>query len=688
VRCLIVLPAALLLTPPSGATEPAADPLARAMQAAGVAERDLQPDPARLFTTPASLQRPPLLAGILLDPAKAAYRVGMLETAFRARLDSPHRLYMNTASLTGAEISRGYIGNPLAPVDRVLAGQDDPLAVMLAALDELAPPPSPTTVPDMAALPNPLRREIARLLGAVHSAERFRRRALRRLPADFTAARLAATITANESIPFDAPDFRLLLDDVEWPALHAGMLDLAAAAEDFVDYLASTDNPGTVEVSFPTALGTVVIRTSATNDTHETAGVLLLIDLAGDDVYTRSSDMHQPIQLLFDAAGNDVWRSTVTPGIGGAVMGYTLGWDGAGNDAHEGGALAHGAALFGGALWWDAAGDDRSAISSHGQGWALGGAALLLDLGGDDTRTATAYAQGSGGPRGAAVLLDDGGNDVYTLGAGELIFPSTQSPRHNQSMGQGMGYGTRADLGDGRSTVGGTGLLFDTAGDDVYTATVFAQGAGFLEGVGALVDGGGNDTRTGEWYVMAAAAHRAAGVLVDRGAGDDVYTAAQFTSLAAGHDLSVAMLVDEGGADRYTLGNLGLGAGHDNGIGLFVDVGGDDVYTLRQRQGFGAGTITQWGTRREDAPSIGLFFDLGGNDRHETRLTGPANNALWSWQRRHPAFALRSEAGAGIDGEYPNTFPTAPLTNPTGEDDKLLEDTRRARRAYRQTPTP
>jgi len=231
-------------------------------------------------------------------------------------------------------------------------------------------------------------------------------------------------------------------------------------------------------------------------------------------------------------------------------------------------------------------------------------------------------------------------------------------------MGQGAGRGLRADFVDGRSTTGGIGILLDLAGDDHYAAQVFAQGAGYQEGLGLLMDDEGSDRFDAAWYAMGAAAHRGAGVLLKRGAGNDHYRVSHSTSLGAAHDFSVGIFLDEGGDDHYELGDLGLGAAHDNSTALFVDAKGDDHYRVAAAacRALGGAYLSAWGDLREDLLNLGLFMDLGGADSYPSHCASARNNTGWSAPRIWPKLQLRSEAGAGMDGEFQMPFQVRPLT--------------------------
>jgi hypothetical protein len=264
------------------------------------------------------------------------------------------------------------------------------------------------------------------------------------------------------------------------------------------------------------------------------------------------------------------------------------------------------------------------------------------------------------------VLVDTGGNDRYTLNNVPLVRPSPQLPDRNTSMGQGAGYGMRGDFFDGRSTAGGIGLLLDLAGNDHYEAQVFAQGVGYSEGLGMLLDDGGNDRFESAWYAMGAGVHYAAGILLKRGVGNDVYRSTHEMALGSANDLSVGVFVDEGGHDEYTVGQLSLGHAHANGTGIFVDGAGNDRYTVMSAtcRALGAAYLHEWGTPRETLPSLALFMDLGGVDIYPTHCVRAANNKLWAGPRVWPLLDLRSEAAAGVDGEWPLPFALRLLTRP------------------------
>lgn len=662
------------------------DVLQQSLQLAGAStEAQLRAEQVRAASSTAA-QRLPLLRALMNEPLRASYRVGLLAAAIEDEADSALGLMNIAASLAGAEIHRPASDTPSqAPVDQ---HDGDALTAAVAAIaaSRGAPQPAADEVPSTLLLPAPLRDEIARMLAAVARAEHFRQRAFAAFPPSATPALLIRQAIDGDLQPFEAPDFRDLIMKVDKEALYAGMLELTEATERLTRFLLAGPLPA-AKLRFATALGDVLIDTGTRDDTHEVGDLVLLIDMGGDDHYRfQPCSTSARIGIVIDAAGNDHYLATATAaGAAAAVLGYSLLWDGGGNDLYGPSPLSAGAsaepvatnerltqaaALFGAALLVDAGGDDRYRALSHAQGWALGGTAVLLDRSGNDDFHALAFAQGSASAQGVALLVDRNGNDRYTLAATPLVLPSSQLPERNLSMGQGAAMGHAGAGGDGRSLAGGIGALFDFSGDDHYHAQLFAQGAGYHEGLGILFDGGGSDRFDAAWYAMGAAAHRAAGVLLKRGKGADHYRASHSTAIGAAHDLSLAFFVDEGGDDHYSLGDVGFGAAHDNSSAVFVDAAGNDEYAVSNPRclAFGAAHQSGWGSLREDLSNLGLFFDLGGSDRYPGHCSGPHENALWLWPRQYPELKLPSESGAGIDGEHANPFLLAPRTRTNSSD--------------------
>jgi hypothetical protein len=665
------LPAAFLIALALGSAQAqtqSQSPLPELFQQAGAASSSGAPDLTGLDASPTREQQLPLFRAVMSAPLDAPYRAGVLADAIRPEVGSPHELMSAAGALWGARLRRA-AGAGMGSIDASLQAAADPLAVGLAWMASTSPGAGwVPELPDHARLPNPLRFELARVLAAMSQSQQFLRRAFERFPPGVTPQLLRRQALDARPAPFETPDFRRLLPLVEREAVLAGMLDLVGAVERLQRFVRTNKALPPVAFSLQTPFGWIVVDTTGRDNRHQLKDPLLVLDVGGDDNYEflARGDSHA-ISVVLDHLGDDRYTAAV-PGAdpSSATLGYGILWDTAGNDHYTGTQQAQASALFGAALLVDGGGSNQFVASHHSQAHAIGGLAVLAGAGGHDEYTAQTYSQAAGGPLGVAMLVDPGGNDRYTLSNTPLVRPSPQLPDRNASMGQGAGYGVRAVFFDGRSAAGGTGLLLDLAGNDRYEAQVFAQGVGFYEGLGLLLDDGGNDRFESAWYAMGAGVHSAAGVLLKRGIGHDVYRSSHEMALGTGNDLSVGVFVDEAGDDEYIVGQLSLGVAFANSTGVFADGAGNDRYSVGSPTcaALGAALMQQWGTPRETWPSLGLFLDLGGADRYPEHCVRSANNQLWSGPRTWPSLGLRSEAAAGVDGEWPLPFGLRLLTRP------------------------
>ena len=639
------------------------------LQRAGASTSRGAPDLTGLDASPTRDQQLPFFRAVMAAPLDAPYRAGVLGDSFRGAVGSPHELIGWAGALSGARLQRP-IDFGMAAIEARLRGAPDPLAAGLAWMASTKAGAGWVPVlPDHAQLPNPLRYELARVLAAMSQSHQFLQRAFERFPPGVTPQLLRRQALEGRLTQFETPDYRQLLPLVEREAVLAGMLDLVGAVERLQRFVKNEAALPSVAWSLQTPFGWIVVDTTGRNNRHQLKDALLVLDVGGDDDYEflAPGDTHT-ISVLLDHRGNDRY-ATAAPGAdpSSATLGYGILWDTEGDDRYLGTQQAQASALFGAALLVDGGGSNRFVASSRSQAHAIGGIAVLVSAGGDDEFTAQTYSQATGGPGGVAVLVDTGGNDRYTLDNVPLVRPSPQLPDRNTSMGQGAGYGMRGVFFDGRSTSGGIGLLLDLAGNDRYEAQVFAQGVGYYEGLGMLLDDGGNDRFEAAWYAMGAAAHYAAGIFLKRGVGNDVYRSTHEMALGTANDLSVGVFVDEGGDDEYTVGQLSLGVAHANSTGIFVDGAGNDRYTVMSPtcRALGAAYLHEWGNPRETLPNLGLFIDLGGVDSYPAHCARAANNKLWAGPRVWPLLDLRSEAAAGVDGEWPLPFALRLLTRPT-----------------------
>ncbi|MGB1585886.1 MAG: hypothetical protein ACPHID_02415 [Thermoplasmatota archaeon] len=240
----------------------------------------------------------------------------------------------------------------------------------------------------------------------------------------------------------------------------------------------------------------------------------------------------------------------------------------------------------------------------------LRGPVLLIDLGGDDRYETNAagviatYSRDAAraslranhfvDPFPTALHLDMGGNDRYLPPAGRV---------HDVIQG---------------AASGGIGLLWDVDGHDTYEGGEHSQGSGgsqvdrrqAMSCRPAPVEQDGANCHHGRHGI---------GFLLDS-AGDDVYRAGDWSQGAAFHGAEAELqplipggagiLVDVAGNDRFEGQGNGQGAAH-GGAGVLIDLAGDDDH---QRAG----------TSQREGASIGVFVDAGGDDQYASHSRSEA----------------------------------------------------------------
>lgn len=412
-----------------------------------------------------------------------------------------------------------------------------------------------------------------------------------------------------------------------------------------------------------TPLGTVRI-TGSDNDMI-TSQDLLCVDLGGNDRYrgrfASSIPVEQPISVVIDLDGNDIFDgSDTTHTMGSGLFGIGCLIDLKGNDNYISKHSAIGNALYGVGLVADFEGDDIYTGNVWTQGAAHIGVGAVVDYKGNDIYSCAEQSQAMGSTLGAGILLDVEGNDSYIARDDGNV--SALYLNQSVAMSQGVGYGRRADLGDGHSLAGGVGILVDGKGDDIYSAQVWAQGAGYWWGLGILEDLAGNDKYRNGKYSSGAGAHFAVGVFTDL-SGDDEYNIGNETAKNQYHgharDGSLGIATDGAGNDKYFLKTLSGGAADLGSIGFLWDREGNDDYTIDfedPKDGSGWSDAPPLGstslyslfhTFRDDLLTIGIFFDEKGDDtynyRHSQSEIRTKNRSIWK--------SLRSpiSKGVGID---------------------------------------
>lgn len=436
---------------------------------------------------------------------------------------------------------------------------------------------------------------------------------------------------------------------------YARMVDyaasLSAALEEWVPVLQETaaELPASSGylLHMETSLGPLIV--GSTGPDQHTEDAFLLIDPAGDDRWGNNAGgnvgVHSQVAVAIDLGGRDRYTSdrhhVQGAGYGGIGVLFDLGEE---PDDYLAGSQSQGAGFYGVGILWDDGGDDARQAVASSQGSGTFGVGLLLDGGGNDRSAVQARGQGFASTGGLGVYADLAGNDQNRLGvAGEDI----NGPLGGG--GQGCGMGTRSFPWVGDSSLhGGVGLLYDRAGDDGYYARADGQGCGWMLGLGMLLDRAGSDRYVAEHRGQGSATHLAAGVLVD-GGGSDTYEGTH-TVQGAAVDRSVGILWDRGdAADSYAVQATGgalpreLGGGQGwarkaHALALLVDDGGDDRY----RPGWdGLGFVVP--PARPDRGATAAVIDLGGADDYllSVRRPGanPADGATW----------LHQDRGVGMD---------------------------------------
>jgi hypothetical protein len=337
---------------------------------------------------------------------------------------------------------------------------------------------------------------------------------------------------------------------------------------------------------FDSPVGTVSVGTPGDDEHGPEAAVIL--DPGGNDTYERAPVTGDGVSVIVDYGGDDDYRGSDV-----AIQGLSAILDLAGNDRYESGGPGWGAALGGVSVLVDYAGNDAYESGVFAQGAAAAGLGALLDLGGDDTYRLRALGQGLGLAGGTGLLWDRAGNDSY----------AASGLRDRFARGGGLSFAQGAALGVRTALPGGIGILRDDAGNDSYAAQMFAQGMGYYYGLGLLWERAGSDRYTAVRYAQGNGAHVAVGVLRDE-SGDDRYDMTVGVGQGMGLDLAVGALADLGGDDRYAAPALAQAAATANGVGILDDSGGSNEW--RMDQGNGWGRAEGW----RGLPSVGLLrFD-------------------------------------------------------------------------------
>jgi len=453
---------------------------------------------------------------------------------------------------------RELLAGPLAAADAATLFYRTVPGALRRFVDEASAAPQPQPVPGE--MPAPLRDLLDVYLGELAEVQRILRTAVRGAPIDGQAL----VLELRDHLP-SADRLRAVAAGVDQVALDRATTRFLNATAHFVRALRESDGrlrfPDKA-VRFDSAVGVVAIGSHG-DDVHG-PDAAVIVDPGGNDTYVRAPAMGGVVSVIIDLGGDDRYRGSDL-----AVHALSAIVDFSGNDSYVMTGPGLGAAIAGAAVLVDFSGDDSYAAEVFGQGAAAVGLGVLVDLGGKDTYRLRAGGQGFGLAGGVGLLWDRGGNDAYVAGG----LPDVYGRGGGRSWAQGAALGARTTLG------GGIGILRDDAGNDLYEAEMFAQGTGYYYGLGLLWDGGGDDRYRAVRYAQGNGVHEAVGLLRDE-SGNDSYELSFGVGQGMGLDLAVGVLFDGSGDDSYQAQVLAQGAATANGVGLLVDTGGADRWSL------------------------------------------------------------------------------------------------------------
>ena len=373
---------------------------------------------------------------------------------------------------------------------------------------------------------------------------------------------------------------------------------------------------------FKTSSGEIII--GGFGSSRYTGTPEVIIDLGGQDEYDISVDPTRGFtsQVIIDMGGDDVYRADGDFVYGSGFFGNGILIDLSGDDTYLTKNFSLGSGLFGVGVLVDEEGDDKYFGDTFTMGAGSFGMGFLIDMGGSDQYSGALFAQGFGFVSGLGALIDSSGNDNYL--AGSRYKDILRYKDHYISLSQGFGYGLRPMMS------GGIGMLFDLAGNDVYTSDIFGQGSSYWFSLGTLLDKEGNDKYVSFQYAQGAGTHLCLAILEDE-TGDDVYIS-HGVSQGCGHDLALGFLWDKSGNDNYIAESLSQGAGSANGFGILVDEAGDDGYYVSIKD-----NTQGYGNPRRDYGSVGMLLDFSGKDGYN----GNGKDGTW--------WTTPSKWGIGVD---------------------------------------
>ncbi|MEW5795547.1 MAG: hypothetical protein AB1772_04220 [Candidatus Zixiibacteriota bacterium] len=178
-------------------------------------------------------------------------------------------------------------------------------------------------------------------------------------------------------------------------------------------------------------------------------------------------------------------------------------------------------------------------------------------------------------------------------------------------------------------------IIIDLAGDDLYRAgSDFALGSGCLS-VGLLLDYAGDDRYDARSFGLGSGWF-GLGLLYDA-AGDDRYDGD--THVQGAGTFGVGLLIDDGGRDIYNAAVFAQGLGFVEGVGLIFEAGGSDSYyaggkykdiNRYEDHYLSMSQGMGYGIRPWISGGVGAIIDLGGSDNYTADIYGQGSAYWWS----------------------------------------------------------
>ncbi len=529
-------------------------------------------------------------------------------------------------------------------------------------------------------LPFEIRTGLAALLENIREALHWRELAVRNIPAEvrqkvFYIRDLADTQGDGMIYYPEIDDAAMSMD---FASLCYAGLKVAAAAERAEKALRPHLSlmPVDYSLDFPTPYGRFVIG-SPDSDRIDGADCLLIVDFGGNDTYTgpvgATARVDQGISVLIDLAGDDIYsqEDDREPSCGAGILGVGLVYDADGSDQYQGTIFAQGAGFLGMGILFDKSGGDDYWAQTSSQGAGYFGFGIAVDASGNDNYYIYGDGQGFGGiGGGVGCLADYSGDDVYTAEPSADVV--NRGDYHsdfkiNVNAAQGAGMGRRGDGSDGHSWAGGVGAIVDIKGNDRYISGNWTLGCGYWFGTGVCYDGEGDDEYKSVYFTQASGAHFCNGVLVDE-SGDDKHLLYETAGAALGFgwDYTNALFVDRKGNDQYEAKMISYGLAQIRSFAFFFDMDGTDTYLYTEgQQGFGAATFRDDYARPSPlmtyyyySKSAGIFIDASGTDLYWMRRGDETiasnlyhNNEIWrSPTKDDPNYGFNN-FGIGIDAD-------------------------------------